>query len=95
MGREVQAKPVEHYSTYFDSLEKLTIIKNHEVQKRQDLSVNHKPEKIDFSPNLKEKNQNLRLRDPKQLDFTSSSGQKTRKKNPKFDVKFEILARKH
>ena len=45
MGREVQAKPVEHYSTYFDSLEKLTIIKNLEVQKWQDLSVNRKPEK--------------------------------------------------
>ena len=45
MGRKGQAQIVEHYSTYFDSLEKLTIIKNYEVQKRQDLSVNHKPEK--------------------------------------------------
>jgi len=55
MGREVQAKPVEHYSTYFDSLEKLTIIKNHEVQKRQDLSVNHKPEKKLISVRISKK----------------------------------------
>ncbi len=55
MGREVQAKPVEHYSTYFDSLEKLTIIKNHEVQKRQDLSVNHKPEKKMISVRISKK----------------------------------------
>ena len=55
MGREVQAKPVEHYSTYFDSLEKLTIIKNHEVPKRQDLSVNHKPEKKMISVRISKK----------------------------------------
>ena len=55
MGREVQVKPVEHYSTYFDSLEKLTIIKNHEVQKRQDLSVNHKPEKKMISVRISNK----------------------------------------